>query len=130
MSEYRKHNKVTYLTQYHFIWCPKYRKKFLVNQVRDNLKDVIDEVCAEMGSELKALEIMPDHVHMFASLDYRVSPSMFIRKVKGRSSNILRGKFPHLLKVPTLWSRSYFISSIGTISEDTIKQYIEHQWIK
>lgn len=130
MNNYLKHNKVVFLTQYHFIWCPKYRRNLLIDSLKTRLENIIKEVSGEHNAQIKALEIMPNHVHLFVSLNYKEAPYKFIKAVKGRSSNLLRKEFANLRKMPTLWTRSYFVSSIGVISEDTVKMYIENQWIK
>lgn len=130
MSDYIHANKVVYLTQYHLIWCPKYRRDILVNSIKDRLEEIIKNVCAERQMKIKALEIMPNHVHLFVSISYQHAPFKIAHWVKGRSSNLLRKEFPELRKMPTLWSRSFFLASIGNVSGKTIKRYIEDQWKK
>lgn len=130
MENYKKTDKAIYLLQYHIIFCPKYRRNILVENIKDRLESIIKEVSNQNNSEIKALEIMPNHVHLFVSLNYNISISKYIKNIKGRSSNLLRKEFPELLKMPTLWTKSFFVSSVGKISEDTVKQYIENQWKK
>lgn len=130
MSEYRKNNKVIYLTQYHIIFCPKYRRGILVDKIKERLEQIIQEVCCEKNIEMKKMEIMPNHVHLFISISYKDAPYKIVKAFKGRSSNILRKEFPELLKMPTLWSRSFFLASMGNASEETIMKYIEGQWKK
>jgi len=85
-------------------------------------------VANENEVEIKALEIMADHVHMFISFDPRQPLHGLIRLFKGRSSRILRDKYPELKsRIPSLWTRSYFCFTIGNISEETVLQYIENQ---
>jgi len=127
---YKTTGKAVFLTQYHIVWCPKYRRGLLVGKIKERLEEVVREVCLEHGGQVKALEVMPDHVHVFVSCDYRVPVWKTIKGMKGRSSNILRKEFPELLRMPTLWTRSFFLSSIGKVSEATIKRYIERQWKK
>ena len=128
--EYKSHNRTKYLCNYHIVWCPKYRRKLLVGKIKDRLEQIIKDVCYAKQSEVIALEIMPDHVHLFVSVSPRVAPFKIVKAVKGRSSNFLRKEFPELLKMPTLWSGSYFLSSAGNVSSSTIKKYIENQWAK
>ena len=130
MKNYIHHNKAVYLTQYHIIWCPKYRRNILTEQIKNRLESVIHEVCDEMDAEIKALEIMPNHVHIFVSFTYREPIYKLIKKMKGRSSNLLRKEFPELRKMSTLWTRSFFVSSVGNVSEKTVMEYIKNQWNK
>lgn len=128
MSDYTIHNKAVYLVQYHIIWTPKYRRKLLVNGIKIRLEQIVKEVCLEFGWTIKAFEVMPDHVHIFISASPQHAPYKIIKALKGRSSNLLRKEFPELLKMSTLWTRGYFISTIGHVSENTIKEYINRQW--
>lgn len=127
MNNYTKHNKVTFLTQYHIIWCPKYRRNILSGKIKDRLNEIIVNVCQELGATIKAFEIMPNHIHIFVSYTYKEPINKLIKKMKGVSSNLLRKEFPELKKMPTLWSRSFFVASIGNVSEETIKKYIDEQ---
>jgi putative transposase len=130
MDNYKKTGKHVYLLQYHIIWCPKYRKNLLVNEIKEKLTEIINSISNQNNCTIKSLEVMPNHVHLLISLDYKISVQKFMKLIKGRSSNELRSKFPELLKMSTLWTRSFFVSSIGNISENTVKNYIESQWKK
>ena len=130
MSNYIYNNKAVYLLQYHIVWAPKYRRHLLVNKIKDRLESIIKEVCAAHSLSIRALKIMPDHVHLFIGSDPRKQPYKIVKAVKGRSSNLLRKEFPELLKMPTLWTRSYFIATAGNVSDKTIQRYIEDQWKK
>ncbi|MFZ3386246.1 MAG: IS200/IS605 family transposase [Candidatus Hydromicrobium sp.] len=119
---------IVYLNQYHIIFCPKYRRKVLIGDIEKDLRQIFDEVAKEKDVEIKALEIMPDHVHMFISFDPRQPLHKLIKLFKGKSSKILRDKYPKLKsRIPSLWTRSYFCCTIGNISEETIQKYIENQ---
>jgi putative transposase len=127
-DKYTHKEGIVYLNQYHVIFCPKYRRKVLVDEIEKDLKKIFYEVAQEKNVEIKALEIMPDHVHMFISVDPRQPLHKLIKLFKGRSSRILRDKYPKLKsRLPSLWTRSYFSCTIGYISEETVKQYIENQ---
>ncbi|AOY81311.1 IS200/IS605 family transposase [Moorena producens JHB] len=115
------------LLNYHFVWCPKRRKAVLTGKIKARLQEIIFELCSENNWSLIALEIMPDHVHMFLEVDPTYAPSVIIKRVKGRASHYLRKEFPQLLKLPTLWSPSYFCSTTGNASTETVKKYIENQ---
>lgn len=128
VEEYKSKKGIVYLNQYHVIFCPKYRRKVLVDDIEKDLKDIFFEVANEKDVEIKALEIMPDHVHMFISFDPRQPLHGLIKLFKGRSSRILRDRYPKLKsRIPSLWTRSYFCCTIGSVSEETIKEYIENQ---
>lgn len=119
---------IVYLNQYHIIFCSKYRRKVLTGDIEKDLRQIFDEVAKEKDVEIKVLEIMPDHVHMFISFDPRQPLHKLIKLFKGKSSKILRDKYPKLKsRIPSLWTRSYFCCTIGNISEETIQKYIENQ---
>lgn len=119
---------IVYKNQYHIIFCPKYRRKVLVNGVDERLKEIILEVVSEFDGTVKSMEVMPDHVHIFIEIDPRVELHKVVKHIKGRSSNILRKEYPWLKgRIPCLWTRSYFSCTVGHISEDTVKKYIENQ---
>jgi putative transposase len=127
-DKYTYKEGIVYINQYHVIFCPKYRRKVLVEEIEQDLRQIFYEVAQEKNVEIKALEIMPDHVHMFISFDPRQPLHELIKLFKGRSSRILRDKYPKLKsRLPSLWTRSYFCCTIGHISEETVKQYIENQ---
>ena len=130
MSDYTIHNKAVFLVQYHIVWTPKYRRKLLVDDVKTRLEQIIQEVCHEHSFMIKALQVMPDHVYLFLSTNPQKAPYKIIKALKGRTSNLLRKEFPELLKMSTLWTRGYFISTVGHVSEKTIKEYINRQWTK
>ena len=127
-DNYTHKEGLVYLNQYHVIFCPKYRRKVLVDDIERDLKEIFHIVAIEKQVEIKALEVMPDHVHMFIAFDPRQPLHELIKLFKGRSSKILRDKYPKLKsRIPSLWTRSYFCCTIGHISEETIHQYIENQ---
>ena len=99
----------------------------LVGAIKQRLERVIREIAEEYSWEILALEIKPDHVHLFISVQPYWSPHVVLRRIKGRASRILRREFPELLKLPSLWTRSYFVSTAGHVSSGTIKRYIEEQ---
>ncbi|GET44535.1 transposase IS200-family protein [Microseira wollei NIES-4236] len=92
---------------YHLVWILKRRKKVLVGDVETRLRQIISEVCQENQSNIIALEIMPDHVHLFVNVPPSVAAHKVVGAIKGRSSRYLRQEFPHLLKLPSLWTHSY-----------------------
>ena len=127
-ARYAKNAGAVFSLKYHVVWCPKYRRSVLSNPVDARLKELILEVAARREMTVHALEVMPDHVHLFVETDPRWAPAEVVGKFKAVSSRILREEFPRLRsRLPTLWSRSYFIATVGTVSEATIRRYIEAQ---
>ena len=113
---------------YHLVWCPKYRRPVLTDAVETHLKALLAEKAAAMDVEIEALEVMPDHVHLFVAAPPTNAPQHLANQFKGYSSRVLRQEFPHLRsRLPTLWSRSYYVGSAGQVSEETIKRYIASQ---
>jgi putative transposase len=128
--EYQHKNTSVSIVNYHIVFCPKYRRGLLVGKIKMRLEKIIRDVALENDWEVIAKEIMPDHVHLFVGADTRTPPEIVVKRFKGRSSRHLRNEFPELLKMPTLWTRSYFLSTSGNVSASTIKKYIEQQWDK
>lgn len=128
-SERWKHDKsVVYNLGYHIIWCPKYRRAVLTGEVEQRLKELLIEKANELGVTIEKMEVMPDHVHLFVKTKPTASPHWIVQQMKGYTSRILRSEFPHLRsRLPSLWTRSYYVESVGHISEKTIKKYIEEQ---
>ena len=128
MKKYKTEKGIVYKNRFHVIWTVKYRKQLLTGKIKKRLKEIIDEVCSEKRVELKAIEVMPDHVHVLIDVDPRQSLHLLIKAFKGRTSNKLRKEFKILTtRVPSLWTRSYFCCTVGHISEETIQRYIEEQ---
>jgi putative transposase len=125
--EYKHSKNKVYLMNYHLVWCPKRRRPVLVDAIRTRLEQIIREVCKERQVDILALEIMPDHLHLFISTNPDMPVEDVIRYIKGRSSHHLRKEFSELLKLPSLWTHSYFISTAGNVSSETIQRYITEQ---
>jgi putative transposase len=121
-------NKAVYNIGYHLIWCPKYRRKVLVNAVADRLKELLTEKAASIGASIEIMEVMPEHVHVFVKAPPTLAPHYIVQQLKGYSSHELRKEFSKLKsRLPTLWTRSYYCESVGHISHETILRYIEDQ---
>jgi putative transposase len=125
--KYRHDKTKVYLVNYHLIWCPKRRKPVLVGKIKERLEEIINEVANEKEIEIFALVVNPDHVHLFISANPMIPAHKIVKAFKGRSSRLLRKEFPELLKLPSLWTRSYFVSTAGNVSSETIQHYIEEQ---
>jgi putative transposase len=126
--EYKTNNNVCYSCKYHVIWCPKYRRKVLIGDIEKRLKELIQEVCDTRQVEIIEYEIMPDHVHLLIEVDPQYGIHRIVKEIKGYSSRILRQEFEELkTRLPTLWTNSYFVSTVGGAPLEIIKQYIENQ---
>jgi len=126
--KYKSNRNVVYSCKYHVVWCPKYRRKVLVNGVGSRLKELIIQICQEIQVEIIEMEIMPDHVHLLIEVDPQFGIHKAVKLIKGRTSRILRTEFPYLkTKLPTLWTNSYFVSTVGGAPLSVIKQYVENQ---
>lgn len=126
-SEYRHESNAVSLLNYHFVWIPKRRKSVLIGDIARRLEEIIYDVVNENRWVIIALEIMPDHVHLFINVKPTDAPADIMRKIKGRASHHLRKEFPQLLKLPTLWTPSYFVSTAGNVCTETVKRYISQQ---
>ena len=125
---YRSNKNIVFACRYHVVWCPKYRRKVLVSDVAERLKTLIVEVCNELGIVIIGIEIMPDHVHLLVDVDPQFGIHKAIKNIKGTTSRALRREFKSLTtKLPTLWTNSYFVATVGNPSLDVVKQYIEEQ---
>ena len=126
--KYKYNENIVYSCKYHVVWCPKYRRKVLINGVDKRLKELILEVCENLNIELIEMEIMPDHVHLLIEVDPQFGIHKAVKRIKGYSSKILREEFSWLKsRLPTLWTNSYFVSTVGGAPLSAIKKYIENQ---
>lgn len=117
-----------YSCKYHIVWCPKYCRKVLINGVDTRLKELIHEIAKELQLEIIEIEVMPDHVHILLEVDPQFGIHRAVKALKGRTSRILRQEYPWLRsRIPTLWTNSYFCSTVGGTPLSVIKQYIENQ---
>lgn len=112
---------------YHIIFCPKYRKKILVGKIADRLKELLSFIAKEIDCVVDTIEVMPDHVHVFVKGNPSFPIQIIVQRLKGKSSRLLRLEFPSLRWRKSLWTRSYYCETIGCISEDVVRKYIENQ---
>lgn len=128
MFTVRSNNNVVYRCAYHVVWCPKYRRPVIEGAVDERLKQIIREVCAERECNLIELETMPDHVHLLVECDPQYGIHRLVKQIKGRSSRVLRQEFDSLRsRLPTLWTNSYFVSTVGGAPLAAIKEYVANQ---
>ena len=112
---------------YHLIWRQKYRRKVLVGDVEARFKELLLKKATEINVQIAQLEVMPNHLHLFIKTKPTNAPHYVVQQFKGYTARILRTEFPSLLKMPSLWTRSYYCESVGHISEKTVLKYIEEQ---
>jgi len=127
-KKYKSSKHLVFSCQYHVIFCPKYRRKVLTGRIAERLKELILEKQEEFQYEILDMEVMPDHVHLLIDVDPKIGVYSVVSKIKGYTSKQLREEFPELKKkLPTLWTLSKFISSVGSVTLDVVKKYIEEQ---
>ena len=128
LMEYRSNNNVVYSCRYHVVFCPKYRRRVLVDGVDERFREIAQQVADEMRFDIIEMEVMPDHVHMLLEVDPQLGIHKAVKRIKGRTSHDLREEFPWLKRrIPSLWTNSYFVSTVGGAPLSIVKQYIENQ---
>jgi putative transposase len=127
-SRYKRNTGCVYNVKYHLVWCPKYRRQVLIGVIADRLKELLNLKATQMGIEIEAIEIMPDHVHIFITGYPTEAIQHIVNQLKGFTSRMLRLEFKELrTRLPTLWSRSYYVGTVGYVSEAAVRKYIENQ---
>lgn len=130
-DQYHNASHCRYLAQYHIIWCPKFRYPVLKDGVDETLKQILKGICERYHYHIKALEVMPDHIHVFVDCPQTVAPCDIARTLKNISAIEMFRHYPELkrfyARCGALWSGGYFLSTVGHISEDTVRRYIEGQ---
>lgn len=125
---YKSNNNVFYSCKYHVVWCPKYRRKVLDGNIASRLKELVYEIADEIQVDIIEMEIMPDHVHLLMEVDPQLCIHRAVKAIKGKTSRVLRSEFRTLRsRLPSLWTNSYFVSTVGGAPLEIIKQYIENQ---
>lgn len=129
--ELKSSNHSKHSIGYHIIFCPKYRHQVLVGAIEVEAKRVFSEICVDNEWSLISIEVMPDHVHLFIQSDPFTAPFEMVKRLKAISAIYLFTKFPNLKKQKFwgsgLWSRSTYYNSVGHISEEMVKRYIDSQ---
>jgi putative transposase len=117
-----------YNINYHIVFCPKYRKPILTNDLKVDIEQIFYNTAKSIECNIESMSVMPDHVHLFITAKSNISPHTIVKRLKGAASNILRKKYNHILsKLPTMWSSAYYIGTIGSVSESVVRMYIENQ---
>ena len=125
--EDRRDDHRVHLLVYHRIWTPKRRRPVLVDAVAAECRALIERKCAERRWDILELAIQPDHVHLLVRVPPTVSAADVVKECKGLTSHELRLHHRHLLRLPSLWTRSYLASTAGNVSAATIQRYIAAQ---
>ena len=125
--DYQRDEHRVHLIVYHLVWTPKRRKSVLVNAVATECRSLIERKCTDRHWQILELAIQPDHIHLFVRVQPNISASKVVQECKGLTSHDLRLHHPHLLRLPSLWSRSYFASTAGNVSAATIARYVAAQ---
>lgn len=127
-SAYRTTETTVYCCRYHVIFCPKYRRSVLTEPIAKRFKEVVHSLEEANNFKVLDMEVMPDHVHLLLDVDPTIGINIIVSRIKGKTSNVLNREFPELKrKLPTLWTRSKFIATVGSVSLETVKAYIENQ---
>lgn len=128
MEEYRRTKTTVSLINYHFVFCPRYRRKIFLNQNLDvRFKELVGQIAEKYDFHIVALETDKDHCHLFINTLPTYSPADIMAKIKGGTSRQLRDEFQELKAMPSLWTRSYFVSTAENVSSQIIKRYVENQ---
>lgn len=128
MKKFKSNNNVVYSCKYHVVWASKYRRNVLVDGVDTRLKELLNEIAQQIHVEIVQMEVMPDHVHLLVEVDPQFGIHKAVKRFKGATSRYLRSEFPPLKsRIPTLWTNSYFVSTVGGAPLEVIKQYIQMQ---
>jgi putative transposase len=126
-QEYQRDEHHVHLIVYHLIWCPRRRKPVLLGEIRDRCQQLLEQKCEQCGWKILALAIQPDHIHLFVRAQPSDSAALIIKECKGLTAFVLRRDFAILRKLPSMWTRSYFASTAGNVSQQTIQKYIDAQ---
>ena len=128
MARWKTSNTAIFNLSYHLIWCPKYRRSVLTEEIQLRLLELLKEKAKELEIEIVEANILPDHVHLFVRAKPIHAPQLIAGHLKGYTSRVLREEFPRLKsRLPTLWTRSYYIDSVGKLNEHTIRKYVQDQ---
>lgn len=126
-NRYHSGAHCVYLVQYHIIWCPKFRFSVLNYTVADKLKEILSNICVQYHYRIKAMEVMPDHIHLFIDAPQTTAPCDIVRTLKSLSAIQLFKEYPEIKsfysRCGVLWSRGYYLATVGHISESTVKRY-------
>lgn len=125
---YRKTSTTVSMVNYHLVFCPRYRRKiFLIDGLENRFKELVSQICEQNDIDILAMECHIDHCHLFVNTPPSMSPADVMRIVKSNTARVLMQEFSAFAKAHTLWTRSYFVSTAGDVSSETIRHYVETQ---
>lgn len=124
---YRHKNTSVSLVNYHLVWIVRRRRRVLTGSIKQRLDVLIYDTARELDCDVLNLAIEPEHIHLFINAPPNIAPSDLMHRIKGRTARMLRQEFPELMKLPSMWTRAYFVSTAGNVSSSTIQKYIESQ---
>ena len=128
MKDMRSNNNVVSICRYHVVLCPKYRRKVLTPPIDERLTVMLAEQMERLGQDLVELAVLPDRVHLLVGCDPQFGMHRLVKLLKGHSSHALRAEFPALKRrLPSLWTNSYFVSTVGGVTLETLQRYVESQ---
>jgi len=123
MSKLKSSRHSRYNINYHIVWIPKYRRPVLAGEVKDRLEQILNQTAEQKGMEILAVDVQPDHIHLFVSSPPKNSPALIVNWFKGISARVYNYRFKPKIK----WTRAYYVGTAGTVTADTVKKYIEEQ---
>jgi len=126
--DYRKGSHTVYNIEYHLVWVTKYRYQILIGEVQLRVREIIRQICQQHDLTILKGPVSKDHLHLLVSAPPHHAVSYLVQKLKGRSSRMLQQEFPHLRKRywgQHIWARGYFCATVGQVTDEMIKQYIE-----
>ena len=129
--DYRYGSHTVFQIEYHFVWVTKYRYKVLTAEVGERGREFVRQVCATFEIRIVSGVVSKDHVHILVSAPPNMAPSEIMRRIKGNTSSHLLEEFPHLKKRywgRHFWARGYFCATVGQMTEEMIRQYLEHHF--
>lgn len=129
MPEFKSNNNIVYCCKYHVIWVVKYRRPVLTQRIEQRLKEILLELAKGIDVEIIEMEVGDyNHIHLLLSVDPQFGIHKVVKRFKGVTSRYLRKEFRELKsRLPTLWTNSYFVASVGGAPLEIIKQYIDNQ---
>jgi len=128
MDKYRHTMTTVSLINYHFVFCPRYRRKiFLIENVEQRFKELVSIKCKELDINILKIECDKDHTHIFLDCLPTLSPNKIMQEIKGYTSKALIQEFKQLSRMQSLWTRNYFVSTAVDVCDEIIKEYVETQ---
>ena len=115
--------------QYHIVFIPKYRRKVLYGQVRNDVQEILQTLCEYKKVEIVEGAVCADHIHLCVRIPPKMAVSEFMGYLKGRSALMIYDRHPELGNKfeRDFWARGYYVSTIGNVNEETIRKYIKEQ---